>query len=208
MSNLLSITGSSTQGEMSKPRNVILNTAELLIVADGVAGNLMMDHTTVFTLQLQEGFAEVATLIRDKKLSVTRYKVIILLMGRADLWEADHKFKLEVNKCLAEIRQCNTQCSVVLTATLPNPSDTLRVVRTATYRNGYLSQLAHESEWLEFSKPGKQLLVGKGAAVEFFDEYNNLNDAGLDVVRRGIEAKLRCAKVLEKVNVRSGRRDS
>ena len=69
-------------------------------------------------------------------------------------------------------------------------------------------QLAHDAEWLEFSKPGKQLLMGRGPALEYYDEYNNLNDAGLDVIRRGIEAKLRCAKVFAKVAARSVRRDS
>ena len=205
--SILETVGTSevTQGAT---RTVVHNAAQILIIADGMAGNLMMDHATVFTLQMQEGYSEVATLLRERKLSVSRFKVIVLLLGRADLWEADHRFKLGVNRCLAEIRSSNTLCSVVLTATIPSPSDMLTVVRTATYRNGYLSQLAHDSEWLEFAKPGKQLLVGKGPAVEFFDEFNNLNDNGLDVVRRGIEAKLRCAKVFEKVSARTGRRDS
>ena len=189
-------------------RSVVTNTAQVLVVADAMACNLMLDRATVFTLPLQDGFAEVTTMLRNRKLSVSRFEVVVLLIGRGDLWEPDHKFKLEVNKCIAEVRQLNARCTLVLTATLPNPSDTLRVVRTAVYRNGYLSQLAHDAEWLEFSKPGKQLLVGRGPALEYYDEYNNLNDAGLDVVRRGIEAKLRCAKIFAKVAARGVRRDS
>ena len=180
----------------------------MLVVADGIAGNLMLDRATVFTLQLQEGFNEVAVLIEQGKLAVDRYKVILLLMGRADLWEVDKEFKKAVERCLQAIQSKNGFCSVVLTATLPSPRDTLRVVRTASYRNGYLSQLAHDSDKLEFSKPGKQLLAVRGPRIEFFDEFNNLNDMGLDVVRRGIEAKVRCAKIFEKVAARSGRGDS
>ena len=189
-------------------KNMFVNTASILVVADGIAGNLMLDQGTVFTLQLQEGFNEVATLIDEGKLSVGRFKVIVLLMGRADLWEVDKEFKRAVDRCFESIRSRNSFCSVVLTATLPSPGDTLRVVRTASYRNGYLSQLAHDSERLEFSKPGKQLLATRGPSLDYYDEFNNLNDMGLDVVRRGIEAKLRCAKILDKVQLRTGRRDS
>ena len=158
----------------------------------------MVDDTTVFTLQLQEGFADVTTLIREDKLSIERFAVIILLCGRADFWENDRTFKYSVQTCLDEIHSRNPTAITVLTATLPGLGDNIRVVRTAGYRNGYLSQLAHEASWLEFSKPGKQLLTPRGPAEDFYDEFYNLNDAGLDVVRRGIEAKVRCAKLLQR----------
>ena len=120
-------------------RRVTTNAAEILVIADAMACNLILDRATVFTIPLQDGFAEVTGLLRSRKLVIARFEVVVLLIGRGDLWEPDHKFKLEVNKCLAEVRQLNPRCTLILTATLPNPSDSLRVVRTAIYRNGYLS---------------------------------------------------------------------
>ena len=123
------------------------------------------------------------------------------------MWENDKHFKMSVNSCTDLIHKQNPGAVVVYTATLPSPGDKLSTIRTAGYRNGYLSQLAHDAPWLEFSCPGKQLLATRGPVKEFFDEFDMLNDAGLDVVRRGLEAKIRCAKLFEKVTP-AARRDS
>ena len=131
----------------SGPQNTVMtsrprNSAEILIIADGIAGNLMLDSATVFTLQLQEGFREVSILIQEGKLSVSRFNVIVLLLGRADLWELDRDFKRHVQICIDSIKNANVFATLVLTATLPSPGDTMKVVRTANYRNGHLSQMA------------------------------------------------------------------
>ena len=167
-----------------------------------------MEGAVVFGLHSQEGYSEVGTLVRQNKVTITGFQFIILLCGRGDLWETDRVFKQGVDSCLAEIRKLNEKAIVVLTATLPSPGDGIRVRNTAAYRNGYLSQVAQDGFRLEFAKPGKNLLHPRGIIQDLFDDFNNLNSDGLDVVRRAIEAKFRCAKLVRKFRLLESRRDS
>ena len=166
-----------------------------------------MDKANTFVLQLQEGFAEVTTLIKEDKLDITQYNCMVLMMGRADLWEDDKTFKTGVKLCLAEIRKVKADMLVVLTATLPSPGDPVRIIRTAKFRNQFLSRMAADDNLLEFSRPGKHLLQMGGPDAKLFDEFNNLNKDGLDLVRRALEAKFVCAKLEVKFR-QSCRRDS
>ena len=185
---------------------VTLPQQDTLILVDGMAALMTFDDSHVFTLHCQEGYAEVASLITEGKLEVKGYKFIVLLVGRADLWETDKSFKVGVNACHEVIRDRNKYAIILFAATLPSPGDAVRIIRTASYRNGFLSQFACDHMGIEFTKPGKYLMkVRGGPDLEFFDEFNNLNQDGLDQIRRALEAKFRCAKLRLKYESLIGR---
>ena len=168
---------------------------DVLIVADAMAANLMVDGITVLGVHTQEGFREIGEDIIHNRINVKGFKIVVLLCGRCDLWETEKMFREGLAFCLNAIRDKNTKAIIVLTATLPSPSDSKVVIRVANYRNGYLSQLAGEAPRLEFSRLGKFLTQTGGCVLEYFDEFNNLNNEGLDVVCRGLDAKFRCARL-------------
>ena len=159
---------------------------------------MRFDRGNIFPLQLQEGYQELPILINEKKVEVTRYAFIVLLMGRADLWINDNAYKIAVNATIQAIRNKNSTAMIVLTATLPAPGDECHIIRTAKYRNSYLSRLAGDNPLLEFSRPGKHLLQVGGPDPQFYDDFDNLNDKGLDMVRRALEAKFVCGKLRAK----------
>ena len=179
-----------------------------LLIVDAMAAKLTFENGDVFSLHSQEGFQEVGTLIKEEKLRVRKYKFIVLLFGRADLWEPDPTFKRAVSMCLEIIKDHNPKAIVVLTATLPSPGDAGKIIRTAKYRNSYLSRIAGDQLHLEFTRPGKQLIELHGPSLEFYDAFNNLNDEGLDTIRRALEAKFTCAKLACKYKELEKRRGS
>ena len=131
---------------------------QTLLIVDAMASRLTFEEGNVFSLHSQEGYQEVANLIKESKLNICNYKFIVLLFGRADLWESDPAFKKAVHCCLETIREHNDKAIVVLSATLPSPGDPGRIIRTAKYRNSYLSRIAGEGVRFEFTRPGRQLL--------------------------------------------------
>ena len=180
---------------------------ETLTLVENLAGEFQWDGASVFKLQSQEGFKEVAELINSGRLDVRGYKFIVLLFGRADLWELDKYFKQNLASCLNAIKNKNSKALLVLTTTLPQPNDSGAVIKTAGYRNRYMSQLAAEAPRLEFSRPGKHLLQLGTCNLDCFDPFGNLTEKGLDLIRRGLEAKFHCAKLNQKFEELKSRED-
>ena len=145
----------------------------------------------------QDGFKEVGDIIR-KLDGFDRYKIVVLLIGRADLWETDQEFRTSVSFCLQAIRDKSPFMVILFCAVLPSPRDTPQLKRTAGFRHGYLANLSAEANLLDFSKPGKFLLHNGQVILDYFDPYGNLNERGLDQVRRALQAKIRCAALFKK----------
>ena len=160
-----------------------------------MALNLKAFRSHVFQLTSQEGFLEVAKLVQEGKLQADKYRFIVLMFGRADLWLPDRDFRQNIGQCIEVIRAVNPDAIVVLCATLPNPQDSKHTIRIATDRNNYLSLLSAEGPKLQFSKPGKNLFVSGGPSPAFYAENGNLNLVGLELIRYGIENKFRCANL-------------
>ena len=174
--------------------------SDTLIFVDSVAAGFQFEKSTVIVLHLQEGFKEVLNVVAIKGIHLHDYKFIVLMCGRGDLWSPDWDFRRDVAYCLNGIRDVNGEACIVLTATLPVLTDSFAVVNTREYRRGYLSQLAGVTQKIEFSRPGKFLRNVKGCIPDYYDEFNNLNDAGNEMIRRGLEAKFRCAGLRKRFN--------
>ena len=171
---------------------------DFLLVVENLARNMTFPRGAIVPMQAQDGFAEFAEMVKSDKIVVSKFKVIILLIGRGDLWTSDKDFRLGVAASLQAIRVRNKNAIIMFCAIIPFPGDSPEVKRTSSYRHGYLSFLAGDASKLEFSKPGKHL-INRGAAVpSFFNNFGLLTERGLDQVRRALEAKIRCAAVLTK----------
>ena len=72
---------------------------------------------------------------------------------------------------------------------LPIPRDNRRNIKVINERNNYLALLAEESLRLEFAKPGRSLICTGGPPAVFYDDFNNLNEAGLQLVKHGLLCK-------------------
>ena len=178
---------------------------DVFIFTEYMASRLQVDGATVFLLRQQEGFKEVFELIKNGKIELQGFKIVILLMGRADLWISDDLFEEFLYKSIAVIREKFPRVITVLAATLPAPGDTRPTINTANYRSGMMARLAARQAQLEFTKPGKRLIRRPGGAIkEYFDAEGHLNEEGARQVGLGLVAKIDCAHLREKFGENSG----
>ena len=168
---------------------------DMLVIVDSMAKGLQFENSSVFILDHQEGYMELTIILQQRRLEVDNYKFLVLLIGRADLWESFKSFMSNVSKCLESLRTVNQHAVVVLSAALPCLRDDRRVINASGMRNHYLSQLAVEAPRLEFSKPGKHLIQFGKVDSKFFTEEGVLNARGLDSVSFALSAKFKCAKL-------------
>lgn len=76
---------------------------DTLVIVGAMAGNLQVNKATVLVIGPQDGFSEVGYMILTDELKVDNYKFIVLLIGRADLWDTMRYFKQHVGDCLQVI---------------------------------------------------------------------------------------------------------
>ena len=65
---------------------------QILIFVDGLAAALSFENARIIFLNKQEGYPELATKISQGTYPVDGYRVVILLIGRSDVWEPDKVF--------------------------------------------------------------------------------------------------------------------
>ena len=185
-------------GEQDERRIAKRSTADVLIIVDAMAASFSMEMSDIFTLTMTEGFSELSSMVWKDMLNVFSYKIIVLMVGRADFWETDKNFKKFVYDALEALRAKNQHVIIVISASLPAPGDTQPCIRTASYRNYWLGKVVNDSRLLDFACPGKNLLSNQGPILDYYDEFHNLNDQGVDQVRRALEGKFRAAKLRKK----------
>ena len=190
---------------MKESITVTIQRAEILIFTEAVVMGLKMNNTVCVNLKQQEGFAEVEQMVHEGKVSVSGFKIIILLFGRADMLLEEKIYLNALHKCLATLHRCNKDALLILTATLPVPGDSRITINTANQRSGIMARTASMGAQVEFSKPGKRLIHKLGGAIREFFSEGMVNDGGLDQIVKGLEGKIACAHLMQKFHDLQGR---
>ena len=162
-------------GAKSEVKCEVLVVIDMLVIADYVAAGLQLMGSHVYSLQEGEGMQHVIDLLGSNAVDLLKYKFLILLCGKEDLMGTESVFKDTVHNIMLLAHKKNPQIMLVFTAMLPLPGDTRLQIRMGGFRAGFLSRLAEENNWIEFSKPGKCLLQPGGVSPEFFFADGMLN---------------------------------
>ena len=171
---------------------------QILIVVDGLAGYLSFENARILFMRQNEGFHHLAAQVTQGQVSVKGFKIIILLIGRGDVWETDRRYFDGVEQVIKVIHTQNDNCIIVLGATLPSTLDSKPMVRSFTFRNDKLAARCTAEEFLEHARPGKHLLGNRGPIDAYYDGDGNINDLGGDVIARALERKIYSAKLLQR----------
>ena len=142
---------------------------QILIVVDGLAGYLSFENARIMFMQQNEGFHQLAAQLDHGELSVAGFRIVILLIGRGDVWETDRRYFDGVERVINVIHTQNERCIIVLGATLPSTLDSKPMVRSFTFRNDKLVARCTADEFLEHARPGKHLLGNHGPIDAYYD---------------------------------------
>ena len=126
------------------------------------------------------------------------YRIIILLIGRSDIWESDKRFFQGVEDVVKAIDSQNDKCIIVLGAMLPGLRDSRPMINTFTFRNDKLAARCIGNVRLEHARPGRHLIGPKGPIPEYYDGFGNINELRGDVIARALERKIYSAKLFNK----------
>ena len=151
---------------------------EIIIVIDGLAGQFSFENAQILYLAANEGYYDLARKLQNKSLSVSGFKIIILLIGRGEVWDTDHRYFKGVEEAVKEVKNQNEKAIIVLGATLPSTADSRPMVNSFTFRNDKLASRCTQDERLEHARPGKHLLGSRGPVEAYYDSDGNINELG------------------------------
>ena len=170
-------------------------TREILLFVDGLAPELSLDNARIIFVNKSQGFTHLAKQIAEG-IFVT---LVILLVGRGEVWQPDRVFFAGLEKVISCIKTQNSSCIIVLGVSLPAVRDSRAMVCTFGFWNDKLAVRCACDPRLEHARPGKALLCAKGPIHEYFDELGNINEYSGDVIARALERKIYSAKLFQRV---------
>ena len=170
---------------------------DVLIIVDDVAWKLEMGNTDIRILRETQGFDELAELITDGYLDVSDYKVIVLMVGRQELWKTDDMFEMAFRSCLMTIEDRNPDGIILLTPTLLRPGDCEDTITKVRQRSVMLAYYAHDTIKVEFCRPALKLEDDNGAIDSYYDLIKDLNDQGVMELKKQLMEKIYAGGLLE-----------
>ena len=178
---------------------------DILLIVDGLARDITLEGTWVILMSKTEGFHELAMKLKQQDFTVRLYKVIILLIGRGNVWDTDKRFFAGVEAVIDILKNQNEFVLIMLGVSLPSPGDSRPMINSFGFRNDKIAGRCGVEARLEHVRPGKHLLGPRGPIPDYFDDYSNINELGGDVITRALERKIFSAKLFSKYDeLRSG----
>ena len=170
----------------------------MIVFVDGLVAGFSMEDARVIYLSKAEGYNDLARKLEDGTFSVVGYKLVILLVGRENVWDTDKRFLTGVDDIIKAVQNQDDRVIIILGATLPSPGDTKPMIGSFSFRNDKLVAKCNGEWCLEHACPGHHLLGPRGPIPDYFDEYGNVNKLGGDVIARALERKIFSAKLFQK----------
>ena len=64
-----------------------INMQDVLLILDGLAAGINMEGVASYMLGRNQGYNELAHILHQRDVVTNGYKVVILIIGRGDVWE-------------------------------------------------------------------------------------------------------------------------
>ena len=181
-----------------------INQNEIIMICDPKAWRFEMDNCTTKILQPNVGFMELGLMIHPEMESAhdfgydfSQFKLVILMMGRADLNIPTVAFKMRWYFLMEVIQEFYPQVTCLIAPSLSTPADNDLEKAKADYRSIFLSYYAHDYMKMEFTRPERNFGLVEMPIEHFYDEYGNLTELGVSEIRSNLLQKIQGHSLLE-----------
>ena len=168
---------------------------DILMICDSIGWRFTMQNCDTKVIDSHVGLMELTQLIYpgSKRLlghDLSKYRILILMMGRADLIIPTVRFKTRWNFFMQEIRQNYPDLIVLVTPALSHPDDSDIQKATADYRSVFLSYYAHDHVKVEFCRPAKDMWSDVCPNQHYHDEHGCLTELAVAEIRANLREKI------------------
>ena len=140
-----------------------------------------MPNSHVVVLEKQQGIMDVIRWIEMGRFDMNRFEIVVFLIGRYDIARSRNWFKESVEELIAVVRKISSKALMLWGASLPCLTDSRHMIGEMVARNGWLQQrckMFRQRKFLEYTRPGKELLAKGGPIQKYYAESGVLNDLG------------------------------
>ena len=72
------------------------NKIDKLIITDSLAAGFEYEFAEMVHLKKREGFGELLEMLKNNQFDLKKYKLVIFMLGRADIWDDEVLFRVTV----------------------------------------------------------------------------------------------------------------
>ena len=181
---------------------LLLFTVTTLLFIDDVADNLKLYNATVVIIERDQGVIDVLRWIEKGRFLPEDYDIISLMVGRSDARRSVEWFMASIGEFVRTVRQLNNKALILLGAVVPSREDTKAMVESFVLKNAALQDRCKtykDRRYLEYCRPGRELLAKGGPLEKFYGEDSRLNQLGLKVLAGAIHNKYLSASLPKRV---------
>ena len=161
------------------------------------AKSLQLPRTSIKLVHKGSGYADFAKLISAGGVPLKQYKVIVLMIGQADVLDRSVLVGTQLDKVRVALNRVNPALLLLVCTPMPWPGDTHDVAHKLHRTTGMLKALCHGKPTMEFSRVTEDLVTLEGVHEAFVDGQG-LTLAGQELISRLVLGKIACGKMRDK----------
>ena len=151
-----------------------------------------MENASIVILEPEHGVMDILRWIEKGRFEPHRFDIVSVMIGRADIKRSRSWFMASMEELFTVIGKLNPSVLMLVGALLPSSSDSRVMVRKFVARNSMLQSrclMAGERRKMEYTRPGKALLMKGGPLPKYYDHEGRLNETGRKVLVQAIQDK-------------------
>ena len=168
----------------------------MIIIIDEIGHKLTMEMADVQILDSITGYRELGNMMHHSMMDISQYKIIFLMLGRFDLMISNADYSDRFKYALDIMGERNSKAVIVLCPSIVSPADDPSDKILAQGRGVAMSVFAHENIGYAYCRRTKELMDKNQPIAIYFDFMGELKDEGIEIIKKGINAKLQDGTLL------------
>ena len=178
------------------------NANQILMICDSMAWRFQMENCTTIVLDPNVGFEQLISKVHpeldvDLGQDILQFKLLILMMGRADYNIPTMSFTIRWYGFMEVIKQFYPDVTVLVTPSLWAPGDSVGWNVDAWERSEFLAYYAHDHIKVEFIRPAEEFWYEETPVELYYDNLGNLTELGIAAIRSQLNQKIQLFGLLD-----------
>ena len=173
---------------------VISESPDVLLLAEYYADNLVLPRSHLRLVHKGSGWRDVIQQIRTGGLIVAGYKILVVLIGRAEVLDRSCSVEMVLQQLHDVVSLQDPAIVLVLSTPLPWPTDGPQVARKLFRTTAVLKAFCHGKASVEFSRASEQLVTLEQVNTTLVD-MKGLTEHGAGLIAMLIDAKINCSRL-------------
>ena len=166
-------------------------------MAECSLAQLLIPGAKVTLVHKGAGFEEVASLIRSGMIEVQGFKIVVLLVRRADVLNRSRPVVPQLDQLLQAVQQVDSAIILLVASPIPYPTDGPDVVRKLYRTTAMLKAYCHGKPTVDYLRATQDFVELETINSDYVTPQG-ITKPGLGIIKKLTLAKINCSKLRQR----------